>query len=285
MCYSFRQSYHLLNHPPTHPLPKAYTKEGNAEGAEAVLARMMHEFGLEGNVTTWSSLLNCYATRGDFVGAEDVLRRMQEHGVEPNTTTMSSLLNAYANKGNWQGAEDVLRRMEAMGLECDTITYNSLLKTYSNARDVDGCGRGLDLVRRMVEGRRHKPTHVTMKTLFSLLLKHPDAAKLQVALALLNEHLPVRARNSPIYAPLIELCGVTGNPDLAQHYLEEARRGGHVDKFVLRAARGVGLAVGGVGGGGVGAPPHHHGGHKQRQHYHLPPAGVVPLGPLSQRLR
>lgn len=27
------------------------------------------------------------------------------------------------------------------------------------------------------------------------------------------------------------------------HYLEEARRGGHVDKFVLRAARAAGLVV------------------------------------------
>jgi hypothetical protein len=43
---------------------------------------------------------------------------------------------------------------------------------------------------------------VTFKTLFSLLLKHPDRAKLSAALMLLNEHLPVRSRHSPIYAPL-----------------------------------------------------------------------------------
>jgi pentatricopeptide repeat protein len=134
------------------------------------------------------------------------------------------------------GAENVLQRMEARGLEPDVITYNSLLKVYSNARDVDGCGRGLDLVRQMVD-RRLKPTHVTFKTLFSLLLKFPDSMKLQAALMLLNEHLPVRSRNSPIYAPLIELCGVLGHLDAAMHYFEEARRGGHVDKFVLRAAR------------------------------------------------
>lgn len=163
---------------------------------------------------------------------------MIEHRVEPNVTTYSSVINAYANKGHWAGAEDVLRRMDAKGLEPDVITFNSLLKVlltllllltplgsvclreacrgqvYANARDVDGCGRGLDLVRQMIE-RRNKPTHVTFKTLFSLLLKHPDPYKLQAALMLLNDHLPVRSRNSPIYAPLIELCGVTGSMDAA----------------------------------------------------------------------
>lgn len=53
---------------------------------------------------------------------------MQEHRVEPNVTTYSSVINAYANKGHWAGAEDVLHRMEVKGLEPDVITYNSLLK-------------------------------------------------------------------------------------------------------------------------------------------------------------
>lgn len=38
---------------------------------------------------------------------------------------------------------------------------------------------------------------------------------------LLNEHLPVRNRNSAIYSPLIELCGVTGNLEAAMHFLDE----------------------------------------------------------------
>lgn len=59
--------------------------------------------------------------------------------------------------------------MEEKGLEPDVITYNSLLKVYANARDVDGCGRGIDLVRQMIE-RKNRPTHVTFKTLFSLLV-------------------------------------------------------------------------------------------------------------------
>jgi len=264
---------------------KAFSKEGHPEGAENVLARMMHEFGLTANVTTWSSVVNAYATRGDFTGAEDVLLRMQEHGVEPNVTTLSSVINAYANKGSWAGAESVLRRLEAKGLECDVITINSMLKVYANARDVDGCGRGLDLVRRLLESRRHKPTHVTFKTLFTLLLKHPDAAKLQAALVLLNEHLPVRSRTSPIYAPLIELCGATGHVDLAMRYLEEARRGGHIDKFVLRAARAAGLSTAGGGAGNGGVDDHVPGGrgrglghHHHHQHHAAPaPAGVVPL--------
>jgi len=264
---------------------KAFSKEGHAEGAEGVLARMMHEFGLAANVTTWSSVVNAYATRGDFAGAEDVLVRMQEYGVEPNVTTLSSVINAYANKGSWAGAESVLRRLEAKGLECDVITINSMLKVYANARDVDGCGRGLDLVRRLLDSSRHKPTHVTFKTLFTLLLKHPDETKLHAALALLNEHLHVRSRTSSIYAPLIELCGATGQVDLAMRYLEEARRGGHVDKCVLRAARAAGLNTGGGGAGYGGGDDHFpgrrgrgQGHHHHHQHYAAPaPVGVVPL--------
>lgn len=168
------------------------------------------------------------------------------------------LQNAYANKGHWMGAEDILRRMELRGLEPDVITFNSLLKVYSNARDVDGCGRGLTLVQTMV-AKRLKPTHVTFKTLFGLLLKHPDRVKLNTALLLMHDHLPVRSRNSPIYAPLIELCGATGSIDAAMHYLDEARRGGHLDKYVIRAARQVGLLVGhGNGGGGGGLMEDHH---------------------------
>ncbi|EWM30238.1 pentatricopeptide repeat containing protein [Nannochloropsis gaditana] len=233
---------------------KAYTKEGHIEGVENVLTRMTDDFGLKANVTTWSSIINAYATRGDFVGAEDVLRRMQEHGVEPNITTFSSVINAYANKGHWVGAESVLSRLEVKGLEPDVITHNSMLKVYVNARDVDGCGRGLDLVRRLLEGRRHKPTHVTFKTLFTLLLKHPDPRKLQTAMKLLDDHVPARSRTSLVYAPLIELCGATGRADAAVRYFEEARRGGHLDKYVVRAARAAGMIVGGscgIGDNGV----------------------------------
>ena len=247
-------------------LIKAYTKEGNSNGAENVLNRMKeYEKGfsvkskssndkqssyfrahlpLQPNVTTWSSVINAYAAKGDWKGAEDVLERMQRETppVYPNVTTYSSVINAYANVGHWQGAEDIFRRLVEKGLEADVITYNSLLKVYSNANDVNGCSRGIELVSKMIH-KRQRPTHVTFKTLFSLLCKYPNLEQLRTARNLMDEHLPIKSRNAAIYSPLIELCGSLGDLQSAKGYFEEAKRTNQVDKFVLRVVKSFGLLV------------------------------------------
>lgn len=89
--------------------------------------------GVDPNVITYNSVISAYAKEGNWQGANDVLRRMlQNQNVEPNVTTYNAVINAYANKGHWQGAEDVLHRMNAHNIQPNMTTYNSLIDAYAN---------------------------------------------------------------------------------------------------------------------------------------------------------
>lgn len=78
--------------------------------------------------TSCTHTQNAYAHKGNWQGAENVLRRMQYQGSRPNIVSYNALLTAYAKEGQWHGAEDVLRRVhEDPHVQATTTTYNLLL--------------------------------------------------------------------------------------------------------------------------------------------------------------
>ncbi len=79
-------------------------------------------------MTTYNLVINAYANKGHWKGAEDVLSRLIGSNVEPNVMTYNSLINAHAKDGNWGGAEDVMRRLLERGIEPNVTTFNSIIK-------------------------------------------------------------------------------------------------------------------------------------------------------------
>ncbi|CAD7962278.1 unnamed protein product [Amoebophrya sp. A120] len=102
----------------------AYTKNGNAEGAERVrqklaafyataiqysrekgqpctlpgLASVLQRAGFRPDVTSYNALIGAYAERGDAVGAGSTFERMKSAGVAPDIATYNTLLQAHVRK-------------------------------------------------------------------------------------------------------------------------------------------------------------------------------------------
>lgn len=75
---------------------------------------------LEPNVVSFTSVISVGA-------AVASIRRLNCIDHPPIHQPTHPLLQAYANKGNWQGAESVIRRMQFQGVQPTVATYNALV--------------------------------------------------------------------------------------------------------------------------------------------------------------
>lgn len=87
------------------------------------------------DVVSFSILMNGYARKGDFLGAEGVLERMQRAGVSPNRVAFHMLLKAYSKAGRVVEALQVSDRMEKAGVGTDATTAAMLNKVVRRVRD------------------------------------------------------------------------------------------------------------------------------------------------------
>ena len=60
--------------------------------------RDMQKAGLVRNVTTWSTLMNALALKGDAAASERVMRDMQKAELERNVSTKSIMMIAHINR-------------------------------------------------------------------------------------------------------------------------------------------------------------------------------------------
>ena len=77
-------------------------------------------------MTTWSTLMNAHAGKGDAAACERVMRDMVAAGQEPNVTTWNTLMNAHQKA---KCGEDVLRTFQDMrkaGCSFNVHTLSSL---------------------------------------------------------------------------------------------------------------------------------------------------------------
>jgi pentatricopeptide repeat protein len=111
--------------------------------------RDMRAAGQEPNVTTWSTLMNAHALKGDAAACERVMRDMRAAGQEPDVTTWNTLMNAHAGKGDAAACERVMRDMRAAAASSFSSSSSSsspLLPSSSVPSPADTCGIGVSLI-------------------------------------------------------------------------------------------------------------------------------------------
>jgi len=75
---------------------------------------------------TWSIFLHGFASNGQTMLAEQVLRYMRDRGIEPNHVTWTSLVSGYATSQDREGLLGSLRRMEQSGAAFNEWTYRGM---------------------------------------------------------------------------------------------------------------------------------------------------------------
>ncbi|KAG5352419.1 hypothetical protein C0989_002383 [Termitomyces sp. Mn162] len=108
----------------------AFATVGDFESAMAVLDQMRRA-GVRPNAVTYTIVITLLAHRQDPMGAEAVFKRALKEGVVPDNRMIVSVMNAHVEGGSWMGvirAYDYLiaARVTALSLE----VYNTLMKAY-----------------------------------------------------------------------------------------------------------------------------------------------------------
>eukprot|EP00754_Rhynchopus_humris_P036652 Rhum_TRINITY_DN18742_c0_g1::Rhum_TRINITY_DN18742_c0_g1_i1::g.168167::m.168167 len=92
----------------------------------AEVLQMMRQNNLVPDVDTYGSLIS--AAKDDVEQGEAIFTLMQKRGVRPKPRSFKVLMNVYKNKGDYKGAQQVMKRMSEAGYEADTYTYGILMK-------------------------------------------------------------------------------------------------------------------------------------------------------------
>lgn len=115
------------------PMLNIYTNHNMLDKGKDLVARM-EETGHVDFPIVWDALVKLYVRAGEVDKAESILKKALEHKREkPLVTSYLTILDHYARKGDVRNAEEVFLEMRRVGFPPRLRSYRSLLYAYVNA--------------------------------------------------------------------------------------------------------------------------------------------------------
>ncbi|PRQ33752.1 putative pentatricopeptide [Rosa chinensis] len=100
----------------------------------SVLAQFF-KFGLELNVTTFTTLIIGFFIQNKVAEAAAIFSKMVEAGIQPNVVTFGTLIKGLCIKGNNVAAIQLLRKMEQGHCKPNVVVYNTIIDSlFKDAR-------------------------------------------------------------------------------------------------------------------------------------------------------
>lgn len=104
-----------------------------AKDAEA-FATEMWEFGVEPNLVTYNSLIDCHCKNRDMEKAYKLLDKMREKNISADLITCTSLIGGLGLIGEPDKAKDSLKEMHELGCYPDVPAYNAAIRNFVIAK-------------------------------------------------------------------------------------------------------------------------------------------------------
>jgi pentatricopeptide repeat protein len=105
----------------------------SAEDAEAFVAEM-RELGVEPDLVTYNSLIDCHCKNRDVDKAYKLLDEMREKGISPDVITYTSLIGGLGLIGQPDKARGLLKEMHELGCYPDVAAYNATIRNFVIAK-------------------------------------------------------------------------------------------------------------------------------------------------------
>ncbi|KAF8673700.1 hypothetical protein HU200_048449 [Digitaria exilis] len=105
----------------------------SAEDAEAFVAEM-RELGVEPDLVTYNSLIDCYCKNRDVQKAYKLLDEMRDKDISPDVITYTSLIGGLGLIGQPDKAKDLLKEMHELGCYPDVPAYNAAIRNFVIAK-------------------------------------------------------------------------------------------------------------------------------------------------------
>ncbi|KAG8073966.1 hypothetical protein GUJ93_ZPchr0006g42268 [Zizania palustris] len=105
----------------------------SVEDAEAFVAEM-RELGVEPDLGTYNSLINCHCKNRGVEKAYKLLDEMREKDISPDVITYTSLVGGLGLIGQPDKAKDLLKEMLELGCYPDVAAYNAAIRNFVIAK-------------------------------------------------------------------------------------------------------------------------------------------------------
>jgi len=156
----------------------ALSKSKHPTGRESDIAQQllaqMHDFGVNPDAFTWTSLMSCWV-RHKPSEAEKLLRQLEKEVDPIPVSVYNAMLSGYAQSGNVKTALSLLRKMEVSS-QCrpDIVTYNIVLSAYVRLKSADAAQQAELLFCRIQDQEGIIPTLTTYSTLMQCWSKSKE---------------------------------------------------------------------------------------------------------------
>jgi len=178
---------------PYNVILRGYAKEGNGEGAEALMEQIIEMDGVIPDETTYNTVLYAWSQSKNPEApqkAETLLWEMQDDdintGIAPSVVSFGSVLQCWAKyaQTSKEGAirgEALLRQMQGQGISPNIICYNTLLNAWATAARKFHATEALEKASMLLQellilherddqnNNNLKPTMVTFRTMLYLI--------------------------------------------------------------------------------------------------------------------
>ncbi|KAL5217677.1 hypothetical protein ABZP36_018361 [Zizania latifolia] len=105
----------------------------SVEDAEAFVAEM-RELGVEPDLVTYNSLINCHCKNRGVEKAYKLLDEMRKKDISPDVFTYTSLVGGLGLIGQPDKAKDLLKEMHELGCYPDVAAYNAAIRNFVIAK-------------------------------------------------------------------------------------------------------------------------------------------------------
>ena len=84
----------------------------------------------QGNPRIFTVMFNAFASIGDYLDAEMLMKEMEDLGMQPGIEQVNAQLACYQLQARWSDAEQVWQRMIEDGLHPDSATHTEMMQIY-----------------------------------------------------------------------------------------------------------------------------------------------------------
>ncbi|KXN81139.1 hypothetical protein AN958_06093 [Leucoagaricus sp. SymC.cos] len=201
-----------------------------AEEAEKIRKAMEKE-GPRPDMVTYNTFINYYGRRQQFQGVAATVRAMQEFGFEGDVFTYTTILSALLKVGKTDAAELVLALMDKQGVKKNVALYSSLIEHQFRAGTEQNFRAAMLMLAKMEKDPENQPNEITYTSVLCGLyrLGWMDPEDLQRIEANIIQR--IRQRNVslglPAYHLLLKTCLVYPHENGVQQamaYYEEMKK-------------------------------------------------------------
>jgi len=195
------------------------------------------------NLVTFNTMINAFASAGQFENANDVFKALKSSGIRPDRVSYTTLIKASINSGKLDNAIDLLDDMKWVGVQPDIVSYNNVIEALCN---VNRLYEAKDLVNEM-ESARISPDSMTYGLLMKGLLKasKPGPCLTFFESACADERTAALTENVYLYTTAISAAAALGDHERALELVSRMNRAGvKPNKCTLTALMGACIAGG-----------------------------------------